>query len=106
MEDYNASVCSPVSFRRWTILLRSFSVMLISRTRLCLLAGLAAISVFAGVTQAQQTKYPKPAELPNPYRLVAGWPTLPKNMNGGQWGEVIRVHLDAKGNIWVFHRCF
>jgi DNA-binding beta-propeller fold protein YncE len=27
-------------------------------------------------------------------------------MNGGRWGEVIRVHVDAKGNIWVFHRCF
>ena len=27
-------------------------------------------------------------------------------MNGGKWGEVIRVHVDAKGNIWVFHRCF
>ena len=27
-------------------------------------------------------------------------------MNGGHWGEVIRVHVDPKGNIWVFHRCF
>ena len=27
-------------------------------------------------------------------------------MNGGRWGEVIRVHVDRKGNIWVFHRCF
>jgi DNA-binding beta-propeller fold protein YncE len=27
-------------------------------------------------------------------------------MNGGHWGEVIRVHVDAKGNVWVFHRCF
>src|SRR6266550_6957807 len=55
---------------------------------------------------AQQKTYPKPSGLPNPYRLVAGWPTLPKTMNGGKWGEVIRVHVDAKGNIWVFHRCF
>src|SRR2546428_1087921 len=80
--------------------------MLTHRMRLCLLAALAAISVFGGLTRAQQTKYPKPSELPNPYRLVAGWPTLPKTMNGGKWGEVIRVHVDAKGNIWVFHRCF
>src|SRR5262249_59173384 len=55
---------------------------------------------------AQQTQYPRPTELPNPYRLVEGWPTLPQSMNGGHWGEVIRVHVDAKGNIWVFHRCF
>ena len=61
---------------------------------------------FAGQSYAQQTRYPKPAELPNPYKLVEGWPTLPKTMNGGKWGEVIRVHVDAKGNIWIFHRCF
>jgi hypothetical protein len=55
---------------------------------------------------AQEKQYPKPTELPNPYRLVEGWPTLPKSMSGGHWGEVIRVHEDAKGNVWVFHRCF
>jgi len=27
-------------------------------------------------------------------------------MNGGNWGEVIRVHVAKNGNIWVFHRCF
>ncbi len=68
---------------------------------------LASMAIFAGgaAAPAQQT-YPKPTELPNPYRLVEGWPTLPKSMNNGQWGEVIRVHVAADGNIWVFHRCF
>ena len=50
----------------------------------------------------------KPA-LPNPYRLVPDWPTLPVTMkgpNGKKWGEVIRVHVASNGNIWVFHRCF
>jgi glyoxylase-like metal-dependent hydrolase (beta-lactamase superfamily II) len=47
-----------------------------------------------------------PNALPNPYRLVEGWPTLPVSMNEGKWGELIRVDLDPKGNIWVFHRCF
>ena len=47
-----------------------------------------------------------PKDLPDPYRLVENWPTLPANMNGGKWGEVIRVHVDAKGNVWIFHRCF
>ena len=55
---------------------------------------------------AQQKPFAKPTELPNPYRLVEGWPELPKSMNGGHWGEVIRVHVDAKGDVWVFHRCF
>jgi len=65
-----------------------------------------AVLLSCGTARAQETKYPRPTELPNPYRLVDGWPTLPKTMNGGQWGEVIRVHVDAKGNIWVFNRCF
>src|SRR6478736_1208006 len=68
-------------------------------------ASFAAL-LLCEITRAQETKFPKPTELPNPYRLVEGWPTLPKTMNGGQWGEVIRVHVDGKGNIWVFHRCF
>ena len=79
---------------------------MIGPRRFTLAAVLAAVAMFGGVGWAQETPYPKPAELPNPYRLVAGWPTLPKSMNGGHWGEVIRVHVDTKGNIWVFHRCF
>src|SRR3989442_9364934 len=76
------------------------------QTKLCIVTALASIFVFGAAARAQQTQYPKPTELPNPYRLVEGWPSLPKTMNGGKWGEVIRVHVDEKGNIWVFHRCF
>jgi DNA-binding beta-propeller fold protein YncE len=81
-------------------------MMLARRTGFWFLAALAAISAFGGMARSQQPQYPKPTDLPNPYRLLEGWPTLPKSMNGGKWGEVIRVHVDAKGNIWVFHRCF
>lgn len=55
------------------------------------------------------TAVPKPSTLPNPYRLVPDWPTLPATMkgpNGHKWGEVIRVNVAANGNVWVFHRCF
>ncbi len=38
--------------------------------------------------------------------MVENWSTLPKNMNGGRWGELIRADIDPKSNIWVFHRCF
>jgi hypothetical protein len=51
----------------------------------------------------------KPSTLPNPYRLVPDWPTLPATMKGPggrKWGEVIRVHVAPNGNIWVFNRCF
>ena len=66
----------------------------------------AAVVVAFGLTANAQTQYPKPTDLPNPYRLVKGWPTIPQSMNGGRWGEVIRVHVARDGNIWVFHRCF
>src|SRR2546427_1925097 len=76
------------------------------RRRFTLIAMFAAIAAFGRVAHTQQTHYPKPTELPNPYRLVQGWPMLPKSMNAGRWGEVIRVHVASNGNIWVFHRCF
>ena len=67
---------------------------------------LVLAALFGVAAPAQTAAYPKPSDLPNPYRLVKGWPSLPKSMNGGQWGEVIRVHVDAEGNVWVFQRCF
>ena len=73
---------------------------------IAMLAGACALTVFGLSAQAQQRQYPKPTDLPNPYRLVKGWTTLPTTMNGGHWGEVIRVSIDHDGNIWVFHRCF
>jgi DNA-binding beta-propeller fold protein YncE len=76
------------------------------RRRFTLAAGFAAIVTSGLVAHTQQTQYPKQTQLPTPYRLVEGWPTLPKSMNGGQWGELIRADIDPKGNIWVFHRCF
>ena len=63
------------------------------------------LAAFAMPAHSQQT-YAKQSELPNPYRLDQGWPTLPSSMNGGRWGELIRADIDPQGNIWVFHRCF
>ena len=76
------------------------------RPRLILLAAFIAVAAFQPATRAQQSQYPKQSSLPNPYRLVENWPTLPASMNGGHWGELIRADIDPKGNIWVFHRCF
>src|SRR5712692_6240013 len=69
-------------------------------------AGMFLVASLATAAHAKSSQYPKPTELPNPYRLVEGWPTVPESMNGGRWGEVIRVHIHSDGNIWVFHRCF
>ena len=79
--------------------------MLRARRAVIPLLTSAAVVVAFGFLATAQTKNPKPTDLPNPYRLV-GWPTLPQSMNGGRWGEVIRVHVAHDGTIWVFHRCF
>jgi len=72
-----------------------------------ILVALAAVAT-AHVQASSEASVPKPT-LPNPFRLVPDWPTLPASMkgpNGKKWGEVIRVHVAPNGNIWVFHRCF
>src|SRR5215470_12426133 len=74
------------------------------QARLTMLAAILVVCTATGRTQ--ERTYPNRADLPNPYRLVAGWPTVPAEMNGGRWGEVIRVFVHPNGNIWVFHRCF
>ena len=81
-------------------------MMLTARSKFILMALLAAVATFGLAAHAQQTPYPKQTQLPNPYRLVENWPTLPMTLNGGKWGELIRADIDSKGNIWVFHRCF
>src|SRR6516164_1954732 len=72
----------------------------------CVIMMVGAAVAVLGAAEAQQNQFTKPPQLPNPYRLVEGWPSLPANMNGGRWGEVIRVHVHSDGNIWIFHRCF
>jgi DNA-binding beta-propeller fold protein YncE len=70
--------------------------------------GLLSI-VLVAAAQAPVDKPVLKPRLPNPYRLVPDWPTLPPTMkgpSGRKWGEVIRVHVAPGGNIWVFHRCF
>ena len=74
------------------------------------ISGLLAAALVAAAhgQGGVEASVPKPT-LPNPYRLVPDWPTLPASMkgpNGRKWGEVIRVHVAPNGNIWVFHRCF
>ena len=76
------------------------------QARFGLIAALAALAAFDQAARAQDTHYPKQRDLPNPYRLVEDWPTLPQSMNGGKWGELIRADIDPHGHIWVFHRCF
>ena len=82
-----------------------------SRVVSALVTGVVVVATFTvtASTQNRETPVAKPSTLPNPYRLVPDWPTLPATMkgpNGRKWGEVIRVHVATNGNVWVFHRCF
>ena len=70
-------------------------------TRFAISGMLAAVLVAAHGQAGREAPAPKPT-LPNPYRLVPDWPTLPASMkgpNGKKWGEVIRVHVAENGNI-------
>src|SRR5882757_4785447 len=91
-------------FRKCLFMSKGETMMRKDRTSFTLPALLAIIVPIAFGGSAEE--YPKQTQLPNPYRLDENWPTLPKTMNGGQWGELIRADIDPKGNIWVFHRCF
>jgi hypothetical protein len=53
------------------------------RLRLRLSLGLFLAGLSAVAAQAQErTQERKPTDLPNPYKLVEGWPTLPPTMRG------------------------
>ena len=80
--------------------------MYFSRRFKTAILGMFVLVASATALPAQDSPASKPTDLPNPYRLVEGWPTVPASMNGGHWGEVIRVHVEPNGNVWVFHRCF
>ena len=81
-------------------------MILTVRNSFALALVLAASVALGAPARAQEKQYPKQSALPNPYRLVENWPTLPASMNGGKWGELIRADIDPEGDIWVFHRCF
>ena len=67
------------------------------------LALAASVTIMAGGQQnaaAQQNmELPK---LPNPYRTVTDFVTMPA---GRKMGSTNAINVDAKGNIWVFERC-
>jgi sugar lactone lactonase YvrE len=59
--------------------------------------AVAFVFVLAGIAVSAPTA----GAQGNPYQVVEGWPTLPPNI---KWGAVISVDVDAKGNLWAFHR--
>jgi len=53
------------------------------------------------ITMAVTTAATQSKDVPNPYRTIENWAQLP---SGVHWGAVISVDVDAKDNLWVFHR--
>ena len=41
-------------------------------------------------------------DLPNPYRSIDGWGTLP---NDREWGATAGVDIDPDGSLWAIDRC-
>ena len=70
-------------------------------------AALVAVVVCASVGVSGQ---PSPAasqnldlpKLPNPYRTITGFVTMPP---GRAMGSTNAINVDTVGNIWVFERC-
>ena len=60
--------------------------------RLGLIVTTVVFAACIGSAGAQQTPYPKPTELPNPYRLVERWPTLAQEH---EWRPLGRGHQGA-----------
>src|ERR1019366_2761975 len=55
------------------------------KSGMAFLAGMLMAGLATAACAQQPQQYPKPTDLPNPYRLAEDWPTLPPNMNGGRW---------------------
>lgn len=63
----------------------------------------ACIAAAAASTAAAQTTTAPTNDLPNPYRTVVGWATLP---NGRAWGSTSAVDIAPDGSsVWVAERC-
>src|SRR5215831_11810894 len=67
-----------------------------------LVSSVTLISAFEFPINAQPS-YPAPSEgLPNPYRVILNWATLP---DGRKWGATAGVAVARNGNIWAVERC-
>ena len=73
------------------------------RARCTLLAGLSAVVALSGWTITAQAPVTPTNDLPNPYRTVDSYFTLP---DGRAWGSTSTVDIDRDGkSIWVAERC-
>ena len=67
-----------------------------------LIITVAAMTMCCASASAQQTPQPT-NDLPNPYRTIAPWGSLP---DGSTWGALNAVAIDNDGDsVWVANRC-
>jgi sugar lactone lactonase YvrE len=72
------------------------------RSRTAIVIAIAVV-IAMSAARAEAQSDPQPTNtLPNPYRTIGKWGTLPE---GRTWGSTAGVAVDRKGNIWVAERC-
>jgi hypothetical protein len=71
----------------------------VHRIHFWFLFAMFSILALAATTRAQEPRYPKPTELPNPYRLVKGLPTLPKTLQNTYFNASCRIRGSAADRI-------
>ena len=69
--------------------------------RLTLLGAVIVLVAPAGKLLCQPS-YPPPNDLPNPYKTVRDWASLP---DGRKWGSTAGVDVGPDGHIWAYDRC-
>src|ERR1700733_4455838 len=68
------------------------------RMQMTMAAAVVAGAAMAGITASGQKN-----SLPNPYRSIENWATLP---DGRAWGSTSAVDIDRDGtSVWVAERC-
>jgi hypothetical protein len=80
----------------------SFQEMIMTpRNMAFVAAAVLAIAPNASIRAGGQQNMQLPS-LPDPYRTVADFVTMPA---GRVMGSTNAINVDAKGNIWIFERC-
>lgn len=62
----------------------------------------AAITLSAGTSYAQDVTDPANAGLPNPYQTIRNWAPFPE---GRTWGSTAGIAVGPDGQIWAIDRC-
>src|ERR1019366_4890 len=82
---------------------RRIPMFLLFKPSQCLSGAAVLLLAFAPAVFPQASYAPpNAADVPNPYKTIAGWAQLP---DGRKWGSTAGVDIGPDGNIWAYDRC-